>query len=48
MAHILVWVSYPGNLAKSNSEDLQTSPVSILELCSNKSLYQEGGILLIH
>ena len=43
-----VGVSYPGNLAKSNSEDLQTSPVSSPELCSNKSLCQESDIPLIH
>ena len=41
-------VSYPGNLAKSNSEDLQTSPVISPELCSNKSLCQESDIPLIH
>ena len=42
------FLSYPGNLAKSNSEDLQTSPVSSPELCSNKSLCQKSDILLIH
>ena len=41
-------LSYPGNLAKSNSEDLWTSLVSTLELHSNKSLYQESDNLLIH
>ena len=41
-------VSHPGNLAKSNSEDLQTSLVSTPELHSDKSLYQESDILLIH
>ena len=40
-------VSYPGNLT-SNSEDLQSSPVSTPELCSNKSLCQESDIPLIH
>ena len=55
--HILLAVSYfslpknlclchiPGNLAKSNSEDLQTSLVSSPELHSNKSLCQENDIL---
>ena len=42
------FMSYPENLAKSNSKDLQTSPVSSLELHSNKSLCQENDILLIH
>ena len=32
-----VQVSYPGNLTKSNSKDLRSSPVSTLELHSNKS-----------
>ena len=41
-------LSYPGNLAKSNSEDLWTSLVSTPELHSNKSLCQESDILLIH
>ena len=41
-------MSYPGNLTKSNSEDLQSSPVSIPELHSNKSLCQESDIPLIH
>ena len=41
-------MSYTGNLAKSNSEDLWTSLVSSLELRSNKSLCQESDILLIH
>ena len=46
---LVIWsVSYPGNLAKSNSEDLQSSPVSSLELRSNKSLCQESDIPLIH
>ena len=46
---LVIWsVSYPGNLAKSNSEDLQSSPVSSLELNSNKSLCQESDIPLIH
>ena len=44
----LLELSYPGNLAKSNSKDLQSSLVSTLELCSNKSLYQENDILLIY
>ena len=43
-----VQVSYPGNLTKSNSKDLQSSPVSTLELRSNKSLCQESDIPLIH
>ena len=41
-------MSYPGNLTKSNSKDLQISLVSTLELCSNKSLCQESDIPLIH
>ena len=41
-------LSYPGNMAKSNSNDLQTSPVSSLELHSNNSLCQKSDILLIH
>ena len=45
---LLKILSYPGNLAKSNSKDLWTSLVSSLELHSNKSLCQESDILLIH
>ena len=45
---LLKILSYPGNLAKSNSEDLWTSLVSSPELHSNKSLCQESDILLIH
>ena len=41
-------LSCPGNLTKSNSEDLRSSLVSALELCSNKSLCQESDIPLIH
>ena len=41
-------VSHPGNLTKSNSDDLRSSPVSTPELCSNKSLYQESDIPLNH
>ena len=41
-------LSYPGNLTKSNSEDLWSSLVSTPELHSNKSLCQESDIPLIH
>ena len=41
-------MSYPGNLTKSNSEDLKSSPVSTPELRSNKSLCQESDIPLNH
>ena len=41
-------LSYPGNLTKSNSEDLWSSLVSTPELCSDKSLCQESDIPLIH
>ena len=41
-------LSYPGNLTKSNSEDLRSSLVSTLELHSNESLCQESDIPLIH
>ena len=37
-------LSYPGNLTKSNSEDLWSSLVSTPELHSNKSLCQESDI----
>ena len=40
-------MSYPGNLTKSNSDDLQPSPVSTPELHSNKSLCQESEITKI-
>ena len=43
-----VSMSYPGNLTKSNSKDLWSSPVSTPELRSNKSLCQESYIPLIH
>ena len=42
------FLSYFGNLTKSNSKDLQSSLVSTLGLCSNKSLCQESDIPLIH
>ena len=42
------YLSYPGNLTKSNSKDLWTSLVSTPELHSNKSLCQESDIPLIH
>ena len=45
---VVVTVPYPRNLTKSNSEDLWSSPVSTLELRSNKSLCQESDIPLIH
>ena len=41
-------LSHPGNLTKSNSDDLRSSPVSTPELRSNKSLYQESDIPLNH
>ena len=41
-------LSHPGNLTKSNSDDLQSSPASTPELHSNKSLYQESDIPLNH
>ena len=41
-------VSYPGNLTKSNSDDIWSSPVSTPELHSNKSLCQESNIPLNH
>ena len=41
-------LSHPGNLTKSNSNDLWSSPVSTPELRSNKSLYQESDIPLNH
>ena len=41
-------VSHPGNLTKSNSDDLWSSPVSTPELRSNESLYQESDIPLNH
>ena len=44
----IVRVSHPGNLTKSNSDDLRSSPVSTPELRSNESLYQESDIPLNH
>ena len=46
--HVSMLLSHPGNLTKSNSDDLQSSPVSTPELHSNKSLYQESDIPLNH
>ena len=45
---ICMYMSHPGNLTKSNSDDLRSSPVSTPELRSNKSLYQESDIPLNH
>ena len=47
-SHFPPEVSHPGNLTKSNSDDLRSSPVSTPELRSNKSLYQENDIPLNH
>ena len=41
-------LSYSENLAKSNSNHLQSSPESSLELCSNKSLCQRSNYALFH